>query len=545
MESSIEELGRLSGRNIELRGGAHGHGKLRAVLWMVVCLLLSLAYFFLYFQPVHLHDTSHFATAGVSLVRDHKNLIYPYNPLAPGGMGPAYEFFQNNSIHFDARINYPSKLYSIIFGLICVITGEVRLEYAQWMSLCAFSASVILLYLIGARYFVGLRLACYILAVMLLPVMKTSVSPGTDVYGYLGCLMLVWLLLCARWQPLILGICGGVLSHFRAQMVALLAVFPCIIVGTRKGRGSLRDSALFCFGFVCSYAFLGYFFKIVVASSGELSPVSFYVNHFSTSSLGLHEWRLVIHKLFFGILSLFDKKQLFLVLPVALCCILKKDSPLERGLASAGLIYVLMPVFLYSFDRFAPPQERYFLFAVPLMVLACFLALSDLEKRFGVMSANVAITLFTGLIFLAFFENGGLPVARINQNAIASRMKFLDFKGAQEALSSAFSDDDVVIINHSLPTALSKIHNIIFVPSFDEFQSGDNSKIAGMIFVYGAETPNDYFKPVAWLRDGKMPTEVIDKHGISFKQVYAGKSELRNGRGELEASAYLYVFARS
>jgi len=173
-------------------------GPARSLAWVAGLLILSIGYFLIYFTPVHLHDISHFATAGVSLVRDHKELTYPYQ-------GPTYDSFQAGTAVLDVRTNYPSKLYSFCLGLISAITGQMKLEYTQWLSFFAFLAVNVLLYLIGRRFFAGLTLASFLICILMLPVMRFTLNPGIDLFGYLGLVVLLWLSLAFDINPLLLG----------------------------------------------------------------------------------------------------------------------------------------------------------------------------------------------------------------------------------------------------------------------------------------------------------------------------------------------------
>lgn len=532
----------LLAHDVEMMPCPHPHGRIRTCLWLAGIFISCTVYFLIYFYPAHLHDISHFATAGVSLIRDQKDLLYPYNPYAPGGLGPAYEYFQNNTIHFDMRTNYPSKLYSAIYGSICAAKGNMRLEYAQWMSFSAFLISNVLLYLIGRRFLLGIELICFLLSVMFLPIMRPALSPGTDIYGYMGCLFLLWLCLCLRVNPFVLGLCAGILTHFRGQMLSVLLVFPFIIKATTRKASFRQGFVPMLLGFLLTYSAMTVLFNVMIKSTEASNPVGFYVNFFKSSMYGINQSGIILNKFVASIVNLFDKSQLFIFAGIALFCALHRNAPLQKNLAIAALVYTGLPVALYSFDRYSPPHSRYYMFAVPLIGLAGFIALKSLQVRFNAITSRWSIYILTIIILFAWHNSYVLSFETLNMASIKSRAQFLDFEGVEKALATHFKDDDIVIVNHSLPTGLSKLHNVIYVPSFKLFQNGDNSKIKGIIFVFSHSVPNDFFEPKEWLQEGTLPQAITDLHEITFKRVYVGTSTILNPNGSAQNEAYFFIY---
>lgn len=522
--------------------GPHPHGTAKTCLWLVGVIACSSIYFLIYFSPVHLHDVTHFATAGVSDIRDHKDLLYPYHPHAAGGLGPAYEYLQNNTIHYDTRTNYPSKLYSVVYGSICAITGEMRLEYVQWMSFGAFLIGNVLLYLIGSRFFTGTWLICFLLSVMFLPVMRFMLNPGIDIYGYAGSLTLLWLCVCLRINPFVLGLYAGVLTHFRGQMLSILLVLPFVIKAV-SGRSLLRQGLIpLSLGFAVTYSATSFIFSMLIRSTASGNPLEFYVNHFMNSTYGIHQLDVVLDKAISAIISIFDKTQLFFYPGIALFCCLRRNAPLQKNLAIASIVYTALPIALYSFDRFSMPAARYYMFAVPMIVLAGFIGIKMLEEKYNAIASKWGVYTLTILILFSWYNTYGFPFDQVKLASVKSRAQFLDFEGVEEALTTNFTDNDIVIVNHSLPTGLSRLHNVIYVPPFELFQRSDNSKISGIIFVYSNSPPNDFFKPKDWLQNDSLPNIITDMHGINFKQVYAQTSKILSPAGDVQSEAYFFIY---
>ena len=526
---------------LELMPSPHPHGKTRTFVWIMGIFAFTAMHFLMNFPPVHLHDIAHFATAGVNLIRDQKDLLYPYHPHAPGGLGPAYEFFQNNTIHFDIRTNYPSKLYSAIYGIICTLNGSMQMQYIQWMAFAGFFISNFFLYLIASRFVQGLELVCVLLSIVFLPLMRALIAPGNDTYGYAGSLALLWLCLCLRINPFLLGLCAGILTHFRSQMLFTLIIFPFFFAATTR-RSYFRGLITMSAGFTITYLAMACIIAIIITSTAASNPVGFYVNHFRSAIYSIDEIGLSLNKFCTAIINLFDIQQLFIYAGLVLLCAMRRNAPLQRSLAIASLVYVALPIILYSMERFTLPSPRYYIFAVPMTALSVIIGLKTLPENFLAISLKVCMCILATISLLAWHNTWGFSLARLNNTSITSRAQFLDFDGVENALATSFKDDDFVIINHALPTGLSRLHNIIYIPSYKVFQNGDNRKIKGLLFVYSHTPPNNFFEPKDWLQEGMLPLTINDLHGISFKQVYAQTSKVKNPDGSDQAEAYFYIY---
>jgi len=528
---------------LEITPASHPHKIFATIAWILAVITCSGLYFLIYHYPVGLHDVSHYITAGVSQVRDHKDLLYPYTPGEQGG--PAYEYFQDNNIRFDMRTNYPSKLYSTLYGLIYAVTGEMHFIYAQWLALGALIACNILLYLIGSRFFTGAALFCFIVAVVFLPVMRFALVPGSDVFGYLAGLFVIWLCVCCRVNPFAVGLAAGVLCHFRSQSLSIVVALP-FIISPLYGRTFFRQALVpLVAGAALTYAIVALLYKILIFSGGTSNPIAFYINSFSSSFYRPDELLMVGDKFASNVISVFDKTQLFFFAYVSLICISLKKLPVQRGFAIAAWAYLAVPLVIYSLDRSAPSQARYYIFAVPILVLAWFIAVKNFNQV-GLARPGRIMAITAALICLDWYSVQGLPLRRTTTfDIISSRLKFFDFQGVETALRDNFNEDDLVIVNHSLPTGLSRLHNVVYIPSFADFKVGDNREFDGMVFVYADQSPNDFFKPLDWMVDGEPPDEIKDDQGVVFKKTYSAISEFPGFDGSLEAKAHFYIYKNS
>jgi hypothetical protein len=525
-----------------ISGDLPQHSLTRTAAWEIGIAIASILYFLTYFYPIHLHDPAHYATEGISMVRDHKNLIYPYAPLGPNGTGNAYEYLQNNTIRYDVRTQYPAKLYTAIYGFVCLLNGKMRLEYLQWMTFGSFLIGNIFLYLIGRRFFIGIDLFLFLVSVIFLPMMRFAILPQTDGAAYSATLALLWLCLCARINPITLGLYAGILAHLRGQMLFNVLIFPFIYagIGTRRYFGALIPLT---FGFIITYGAANLLFNLAVHSAVSTTPEAFYVSFFQNDVYGLANIGIVANKLISSIVDLFETSQLFTYAIVALLLTLLTNMPLQRNAAFAAILYVALPLCLYALDRYAPVQTRYYLFAAPLICLAAFTAAREMSsKPSPVILTKAGLFILAALTFAAWYTTYGFPIGQLKAQVIASGMHYLDFDGVEEALRTNFKDDDIVIVNHSLPTGLSRLHNVIYVPPYKLFMEGDNTKISGIVFVYGTTPPNNFFKPKDWISGDTPPPAFTDHKGIAFRLVYVGTSKIVGSDGSTSQLAFFCIY---
>jgi hypothetical protein len=528
--------------SLEVKPAAHPHGTVKTFAWVAFIVFLTVIYFLIYNLPVSLHDVAHYVTAGVNQIRDQKDLLYPYNPYAPGGMGPAYEYFQDNSIHFDIRTNYPSKLYSTLYGLVFFATGRMLFLYAQWLTLAAIIVSNVFLYLIGSRFFKGVTLACFILSVALLPVMRFTLNPGSDIFGYLSFLFLLWASVCLRIKPFVVGLMAGIVFLFRAQLLSILIVLP-LIISNLYGKKILKQVFVpLVLGASITYGIANLAYKILVHSDGNSNSLLFYINYFASSFYGLNELPVILTKSEINIINLFDKTQLFFLAYVLLICLSLAKAPFQKSFAIGGLLYLSVPVVIFSLDSTSLPHARYYITAIPMLMLSWFLAIKTLGDA-GVVRAKLLVIATAASVCLSWYNVNGFPIRQLEKiDVISQRLRFLDFEGVEASLRNSFRDDDLIIINHAIPTGLSKLHNVIYLPAFEAFKRGDNQEIDGIIFVYSNQSPNDFFKPSDWMVNNHLPDEIKDDSGIVFTRIYAGNSEFPNFEGGVESEAYFYIY---
>lgn len=515
--------------------------------WIFVLAIVSVLYFVTYFNVGTLHDSAHYATAGVSLIRDRKELLYPYSPEAPGGRGPAYQFYQNNTIQFGARTSYPAKFYTMLYGLVVFSFKKIRLEYLQWINLVTYLLGNIILYLIGRRFLLGVKLLFFLTSVMFLPIMQSAVNPGTDGIGYTVSLFLLWMVLNLRVSPFMLGLFLGGMVFFRGEILSLLLVMPLVYMSLKKEVYYHEIIIPMSIGFLITYSLINFFINKMIGASVIANPNEFYIQHFKNSFyLSIHEIPLILNKLKDNIVAIFNRDVLFIYAGTTIFYALQRKSRFERILAWAAILYISLPILIYSLDRFSLAHSRYYIFAVPIIILIFFLGIQNVkDERFFLVSKKAVLLLQTMLVLLVFYAALGFPSSTLNLSSIKSKMKFMDFNGVEQVLQDNFNENDIVIINHSLATGLSKLHNIIYLPPFRQFYYGNNTQIKGIIFFFSDSPPNDFFKPKDWLENNSLPKTIKDNSGLTFKQIYACSSNAIDNLGNIFNSVSCYIYKNS
>ncbi|WP_454876729.1 hypothetical protein [Pseudomonas farris] len=418
--------------------------------------------------------------------------------------------------------------------------GTMRFYSAHLVSIGIIAVSNILLFAIARRFFTGLKQFLFILSVVFTPVVITTVYPGNDTFAYFTSILVLWCCFCSRLSPLSIGLLIGSLSHFRSQIIFFIFVLPVLLVWISERRSWKNTVIGSVAGVVVSYLVIGILLKLPInstdASGGGLE---FYIRFFLTSFYGPGDIKIVMDQFVRNVVNLSDKNYLYVFLFTGLLGLFANDGKFSRSLASCALLIVVFPLCIYSLDRYSAPHARYYVGAIPFLVLSWFLLL---QNRTWIKSNVMAV--FTAILVVsAWYSINGFPLNNISSvSAIKSRVEFLDFAGADMALRENFKESDLLITNHSLPSGLSKLRNFIPYPTYQEFRTGDNREIDGLVFVYSDRGVNDFFKPVDWMVNGSLPDEISDDAGVTFKKVFYQVSRLdpQFTRPEDEAKFVLY-----
>lgn len=510
------------------------------IFWYLTLTLLSTGYYLIFHGAANLHDVSHYIITGVSMARDHSNLIYPYSSMNPEGGGSAYGYFQENSHLVDLTKSYPSRLYSGLFAALYSLTGAMHFYYAHLISLIAIILSNLFIYAISVRFFTGLRQALFIICIAFTPIMSSVIYPSNDSIGYLVSVVILWACFCSRLSPLAIGLLVGALSHFRSQIIFFLIIVPFLLILISDKRYWLKIGTSIFFGGVASYLVVDSLLKLaIIATTASGGGLEFYLKFFLQSFYGPKDILIILQHALSNLANLDDKNFIYIFFFAGLIGLTEKEAPFQKSLILTAFFIIAFPLCIYSLDRYSPPHARYYIGSIPFFVLAWFLFM---EKKTAISSNQLAIAT-TVTILLAWLSMYGFPYKNATSvTTIKNRVVFLEFNDAEKVLTENFTTNDLLITNHALPSGLAKLQNFIPYPSFDEFRHGDNHEIDGLVFVYSNEGVNAFFKPTDWMKNGQMPTEIRDDNGSVFKKISDEKSSYLNGNAITEDEANFVVY---
>lgn len=519
-------------------------GQVESVFWLFIITLVTIPYYLVFHGLSNLHDMSHYLTSGVQLIRDHSDLIYPYSSMDPEGGGSAYGYLQDNGRLLDVHKNYPSKLYFSLFSLFYLASPELKFYWAHIISFLAIATSNIFIYLIGRRFFIRSRLLLFILTATFAPVVAAVINPSNDSLGYLLSIILLWACTSTPMTPLVIGLLIGTFAHFRSQLIFFICILPFIISHAENRWHLARSFIHIGAGGIVTYILVGEVFKLFTpATPGNYGGLDFYIKNFSESFYSIHDIPLIIEKLRRNWAVLSSDSTLYIFLFAGIFTLAARGAPLARSLALCGLLYAAFPFLIYSLDRYSDPHARYYAGAVPYLVLAWYLTIDKLGKTGEIIQSGKAALLTTIVTLIGWLSINGLPLSNASSlNAIESRLNFLDFPDASKTINEHFSNNDLIIANHSLPAGLANLKNIVPMPDFNEFRNGYNKQVDGIIFVFGNEQPNSYFKRPDWETNGSLPQEITDKSGTRFKKVLDLQSRTVDGNGNINATARLVAY---
>lgn len=267
--------------------------------------------------PISMHDTAHYATAGVSMARDHKNLIYPYGSLKAFQYGATYEAFQTNSHAFDTRTSYPNQLFSWIFGLFYLATGSVKVWYLHIVSCASLVLGNCFLYLTG-RSFLSRSDSILSLFLMNTSALFAFVFPqaSNDAMSYLCFAIAFWLSLKSSKIWIVAAFLGASIL-IRSQSSTLLLVMPIFLMSEfswKAYRKRLFLMVTIAFAVVYGY---GKVSGLILERAEGGSSVAFYFSYFKESIYGIADFHRIILDFIKDIARLPDGNALYLFICVS------------------------------------------------------------------------------------------------------------------------------------------------------------------------------------------------------------------------------------
>ena len=250
----------------------------------------------------------------------------------------------------------------------------------------------------------------------------------------------------------------------------------------------------FFFGAALVYGFISFLFAnlVYLGEAHSNNAVKFYTDHFSKSFYGLDQIDVVGRTLRESSLKLFSVDTLFFLAFLLIATPLLSFNKEARNASLGAALWIAFPLVMYSFDRFAVPQPRYFMLAVPMLAYSMAALLKSDELR-SKASTYFVLLMMLGLSMSARDKYVGVTSLNLEPGVLQSRLDFLDFEEANAELNALFHNEDVIIVNHSLPTGYLEGGKFLYTPRYDQFLEGDNTELDGIILVYGLSPPNSFF----------------------------------------------------
>lgn len=500
----------------------------------------SILYYLAFHGPANLHDIAHYIVAGVAMVRDHANLVYPYSSMDPEGSS-AYSYFQANSHLVSVHKSYPSKLYSALFSLDFAATGRMHFHTAHLIAMACITGSNILLYSIARKLIEPHARLLFLTGIMFLPLMSSVLYPSNDAVGYFTAVLVLWACLSPAISPLLIGLIIGTSAQLRSQMIFFIIFAPFLLYVIDDRRSRIGSAAGVAIAGLIAYITIGaatsYYFDLP-KSDGE-GGINFYIKFFLQSFYGPDNLPIIFKQFTTNLLNLGHEGYLSIYLYIGILALFSRKCVLARALATTGFLVVSVPLVIYSLDRYSAPHPRYYTGAIPFFALAWFLILKNQTKKISLI-VGFATALFVTVTWHKSFQSMYQNVTSIE--VIKNRLTFLDFADAGITLDGAFQADSLLLTNHALPSGLSNLKNFIPCPDYNEFIEGDNKEIDGITFLYSEKGVNSFFKPASWMQNGSLPEIIEDKQGTRFEKIAHYTSYLRNGNGETEDTVYFLVY---
>ena len=501
------------------------------ILESTLLLLLSVLVYLTYHGLANLHDISHYIVAGISALRDHTDLVYPYSSMNPPGSTTAFSFFQDNQRLFSLYKSMPSKLYILSLGFLNAVLPLGWFFKAHMLSILALWVLLMSLHLMGTRYFDRVNSWLFVLSTTFYPLTLSVLSPGNDILGLSIAVLILALSLGSQFRLTTTGFAIGSMSHFRSQLLFLSPAMILLFSFGRFAKGTRLSRCGLLIATVISYLLISRLLSLSFPKESQYDGgISFYYNHYSNSAYSLNEWSTVLNRMFQNVSALIGINSLGSLLIASMILLFLDRNHETFGLLAAASFAIAVPLTIYSLDRTSLAQTRYYVYAVPLLIFAWFLFLSR-TKHFTKCSVGTA--LFCVTLSISIY---GLPLERLaTLRSITDRLTYLDFQGASEVLQNNFEPEDLVILNHSLPTGYRKFKYILPLPNLADFYNSDNQEVDGILFVYSDTGVDAFFRPNDWIIGEKMPGELKDSYGNRFEKV----AELQSGHDE---SAHFVVY---
>ncbi len=511
--------------------------------------ILSALYYLLYHGIVGLHDITHYVTSGVQMVRDQSAVVYPYSNINPGISQTAYAYFQSNSQILDATRDLPAKGFSLVFGLGYLLTGKVLFSLTHFLNFFLFCISNVLLFQVLRTKLNSLFSFLGLLAILYTPLMNGILYPSNGVTEYFAISLFLWFTLKLNLSTFHIAVILGGLGVYRPQIMFLSLLLIFFEDQDLRIHRKLRLAGI---NLVITFAVyrttelaISYFFY----GRGLGGNSNFYIETIKIflmqAGSPLQALDLIFQNTSENIKNLGSPTALYIFVLSPLLLLMRSCNRAKRKILFAGLASTIPPLAVYSIDPLNAIQPRYFVTSLVFMIVFAWLTLFEGPSTLSIPRVSTAFLIFL-IVLVPYLSSFGVPISNVSTlQSITSRFTFLDDKGFGNALDSNFTDKDVILTNNSLPNAYKKFKYVIPIPPIQEFMSGDNRYVSGILLTDSIDVMNGFFNANDYKVNGILPKVISDDYGVQFNLVAKVTHRLTDQEGSTAGKIQLLAYKNS
>jgi len=502
-------------------------------VYIIIIFVISTVSYILNFKCGHLHDASHYLTAGISYIRDHSDLIYPYN--VGGTQNHTYKNYLTEEKTIPYRVNYPSKLYSIIIAFESYLSNSVSLLGSSIFTyLCFILSAILIWYAISNTLCNKLTAFAFTVLCVFSPVVGATLSQGNDVSGLLAISIVLYLISKKiSSYDLLIGVTVGIFIHLRTQNIILLPISLllcyCFINGWNWKISITR--------IILSSAIVFFSIKyciIFIVNDATSTQSSFYSNHYSNSFYKLNEYNELYTKFIKNLEDFFVYPEIGVLTIIATVVLIMLPSKIGVIACISGMMWIALPFVVYTLDRFSGPHLRYYSGAIPLLYLSIF---ANILKN-NLFEKNVIRAILLLLFFCAWNNRDLISKGWVKSKMTSYFYTFPRFLEVSESCKNNFNSKSVVLSNHALSSAFFKFDKIFPLIDKNEFLNLNNTNIDGIILFEAVGSPDVFFNNKTWTEFGAPPNYLRDIFGNTFSKVFTEKTS--PGYANRSVSVFVY-----
>lgn len=514
---------------------------IRSLGFIFIILSICTVSFLYNFKPGHLHDIAHYITAGISYIRDSSDLIYPYK--VGKSQDHSYEKYIFNKNTTPFRVNYPSKLYSIIISIPAYLSGTVTLLGSGVVTYICFTASSALLFFTISKLTSNKNVAFVITALCIFsPTIGATLSHSNDIIGVLGISSLLYIISKNNQKhDIISGVLIGLIVHLRPQNIILLpisVILSALMIDKWSWKkGTFKILLGFCAAFIVIKILL-----ISFISKNKTREGDFYLEHFSQSFYKISECKLIGEKINKNANDFWHYDEIGIITVASFLIMIMMPSKGGFGLFISGMIWIALPFITYSFDRYSGPHLRYYAASIPLFYLSILVSIINNKKTHKHLTKVLVI-----LCVYAILKNKKYFSESFWKSAPTSLdyYVFPKFVAAPNQCKNVFTKDSVIVSNHSLASAFFGFNRVFGLPERTEFVKINNSNLDGMIIFYSKENPDAFFNDKSWASLYEDSDIISDNFGNTFYKVISESSNLGYGNRIIIVTIYKKISSAS